>query len=311
MKAKTNKEKGFRLEKLAYRALMVLFLIVVLLGALAPMAEGTLLAGLTFNMFTISGLFLAALLVTEISGRIGPYLGLEGRKAVNNTYALIVDWLVSILCVFLFFIDLTRYNPKKNADPNQTPILLIHGYLHNSSGWSWFRYRLVKEGHNNVYTINLGAPIWSIEHYSKLVEEKAKEIMEWTGRDDLVLIGHSMGGIIASHFATHQTLGLKIKSVISLASPFQGTSRSEAGIGECAKQLAFGSEFLSNLYKKIQEAATIPFFHIGSENDPTIRPLFTAFVNGRPGRVYEKLGHMMYLFSDEVIDDVSDYLKAI
>jgi pimeloyl-ACP methyl ester carboxylesterase len=309
MKTIKNKGRGIRINILTHRALMVLFFFVVLTGAVTPLISHTLLAGFTSNMFTISGLFFAFLIFTEILGRAAPFFSEKTRKSLNVTYSLILDWLISFVCLFIFLVDLTRFNPKK-ADPNQTPILLIHGYLHNSSGWSYFRYRLLNEGFHNVFTINLGLPIWSIEHYAKLVDEKVKEISQATGRNDLILIGHSMGGIIASFWATQQTQGIQVKSVISLSSPFQGTKRAEVGIGECAKQLKIGSEFLQNLYQKIQQSQAIRFFHIGSESDTTIRPLFSAFVSGKPGKIYEKLGHMMYLFSDDVIDDVAEYLQA-
>ena len=307
---KQKKRKGLRISDLAHRCLIVLFWFVLTTAVLAPLAPTPLIAGLTTNMFTISGLFLALLIFTEACGKFGFLLGEKWSKTANITYSLILDWLISFVCVIIFLVDLTRYNPTKNTNPNQTPVLLIHGYLHNSSAWSYFRYRLLTEGHSNVYTINLGLPIWSIEHYAELIDEKVKEIAKCTGRNDIVLIGHSMGGIIASQWATTQTQKIHVKSVITLSSPFQGTKRADVGVGACAKQLKIGSKFLEQLYNKIQDASSTRFFHIGSESDTTIRPLFSAFVSGKPGKIYEKLGHMMYLFSDEVIDDVADYLEV-
>lgn len=299
----TKKRRGFRVSSFAHRAFTVLSLIFIVSATATDLVTEGLQAGL--DILTFNTIAILAWLSLETTGR---FINRFGKEAVAK-FGVFLDWLISFVCAIIYLFDLTKLNPKNSVDPDQTPILMVHGYLHNSSGWTYFLYRLRNEGYKNVFTINLGLTIYSMEHYADMIDQKAREIAEITGRDDLIIIAHSMGGMISSYWAANQN-HTKVTDIITLASPLQGTTKAESAMGECARQMQYGSEFANNLVKQIQENEEIRFYHLGSTCDPTVRPNSSAFIPGKPKKIFDNLGHVMFLFSDEVIDEVADYLAA-
>lgn len=182
------------------------------------------------------------------------------------------------------------------------PILMIHGYNHDSGAWYLHRQALADAGFGPVFVIDLGSASHSIEEYAQRVQIKAHKIAEMTGTKDLILIGFSMGGVVASYYALHLAAKEPIKGVITLGSPLEGTKMALFGRGQCAKQMHYGSEFMRTLKAKILANQTIPFWHIGSWADPAIRPPESAWVEGGRSRqiVIDDMGHLAMLYSNSI-----------
>lgn len=212
----------------------------------------------------------------------------------------ILSLLYVIPCAFiLFFYNLAKKNPK-TQDPNQVSILLIHGYLYRSGGWAYIRYHLRRAGHHNIYSLNLGSPFQSIEDYS----QKVKEQIERMGAKEIILIGHSMGGLIATYYDCAVAKPGSIKQVITLGSPLEGTSLAVIGFGKCASQMKPHSSFLKSLSTHHSET---PYLHIASDTDWIIRPWQAALFNSSQAshikrKVFDSIGHLQLLFSKRIVD---------
>lgn len=232
---------------------------------------------------------------------------------------LIVSYAKSItfeLISFIVFtltspINVTYFDPKPQKARGNSPILLVHGYLHNSASWLYFLYHLRNSDVGPVYTINLGSPFHSIEEYAEEVRKKAQKIAHETGRRDLVLVGHSMGGLVSAYYATHLAPDETVVSVMTIGSPLEGTKLARFGIGYCTKQMRYQSNFTRYLRERIMESQ-IPFFHIGSQTDLIIRPTSSAFVYGPNSSSYEfqSHGHIFYLYSNTVIDKILEFYRT-
>jgi len=76
------------------------------------------------------------------------------------------------------------------------PVLLLHGLFVNKASWFWFKYRLQRQGINNVVTMNLSS--WHNEEVlTELVAKKVDELRHQVGVNKINIVGHSMGGMIA------------------------------------------------------------------------------------------------------------------
>jgi pimeloyl-ACP methyl ester carboxylesterase len=140
------------------------------------------------------------------------------------------------------------------------PILLIHGYGGHSIQWvpiSWFYLKQF-----DIYTINISFN----SHLTLLninIENKITQIYEETGMK-VNLIGHSMGGLVASKYINHS----KVNNIITIATPFRGTPLLNYFKFEnnCINDIQKKSEFLNILHSNIQkEKKTIHCF--GSHYD--------------------------------------------
>ena len=69
------------------------------------------------------------------------------------------------------------------------------------------------------------------------------DVLAQTGADKLVLVGHSMGGLVCrDYLAIHG--GDKVDRLITLATPHQGSQLAALGLGANAREMEPGSGWL-------------------------------------------------------------------
>lgn len=224
---------------------------------------------------------------------------------------------------FAYLLEILSYLPllilrlfppplSKWSDPDQKgrPILFVHGYLHSSWVWIFFRKMVSRAGFGPLYFIDLSPPFAPLQHYVEQIAEMAEEIRKEEGRLDLTLVGHSMGGIAASLYALRFAPKGSISQVITLASPFHGTPVAKWGFGEGAFQLRPDSPLLQELREELA-SSSIPFFHLAAGADPIVIPGASALLNRSPSRelLLPQLGHVSLLFSPKAASQVIRWLS--
>jgi triacylglycerol esterase/lipase EstA (alpha/beta hydrolase family) len=228
------------------------------------------------------------------------------RILINYIKSAVSDLILLIVVFVTFPIDLTKKEKRKSGP---MPILLVHGYMHSSAAWLYVSYRLKKAGLGPIYTINLGSSSHTIEEYAAKIKEKANKITEQTGKHDLLLVGHSMGGLVCAYYALHMAPRNSIKGVITLGSPLEGTRMAFFGKGACAKQMRYQSYFTRKLTKNIACSEQIRFAHIWSRVDLMIRPAISA-MGDSPYSYCEEIegaGHLDFLYSPDAVSKVVAY----
>lgn len=200
--------------------------------------------------------------------------------------------------------------PIENVEQKGKPILLVHGYLHNASGWTRMLKRLSGQGIGPIYTINLGHPFLPLTEYAKRVEAKAKEIRRATGRDDLVLVGHSMGGVVSSLYATKLAKGGSVTDVFTLGSPLSGSRlASMLGVGPSGREMRPEAPLLAEIRSSMMANQTIRFYHAGSSADLLVSADSALSGSGKQLRVTD-LGHMGLLTSEKITDWIAGVLRS-
>jgi pimeloyl-ACP methyl ester carboxylesterase len=201
-------------------------------------------------------------------------------------------------------------NKETHGASEKTPILMVHGFLHNRSAWV-FQKKFLERHVGPIYTVNLGSPLHSIEQYAEMVQKTALRIQNETGRKDLVLIGHSMGGLVAATFADRFKEQGEIKGLVTLGSPFRGTRRAHIKIphiSKCLKQMEFDSPFTQQLQKKMSEFS-FPTLHVGSRVDGVVLPFQSSlpFRKNAVHCVFEDGGHNSPLISSDIAQRISQF----
>lgn len=210
----------------------------------------------------------------------------------------------------LFFAPFSLMKDKWTGKTSNKPILLIHGYCNYSSVWMFHIMHFLSADLGPVYTVDLGYPFDSIENYAQKVRAKVEKILAETGSDEVSIVGHSMGGLVASYYALNVAPDNQVKKVITLGTPFSGTKLAIFAMGKCGKQMRRGSEFVRNLQVQMQEAHNVGFYHVAAENDQIVVPYTSAIVkNSGENLIFDAMGHVGLLFSRKVNRELIQWLK--
>lgn len=255
--------------------------------------------------------FACLLLIFQLSRSLNIYLPKLLRRPLNYLCVAIDDFFAFITYIILFRSKCWHSISHGGLGKGKTPVLMIHGYKHDAGAWLWHQPRLVEEGCGPIFVIDLGSATHAIEEYAHRVQVKAEKIALETGTQDLILIGFSMGGVVASYYALHLAAEDSVKGVVTMASPLEGTRMALLGGGPCAAQMRFKAPFITELKAKIVSNQRIPFCHIGSSADPVIRPPTSAWqIGGYSDKiVFEDMGHLSMLYSNAISTALYSCLK--
>jgi triacylglycerol lipase len=187
-----------------------------------------------------------------------------------------------------------------------TPIVMIHGFLHNRSGFFVMRRALRRVGFAHLYDLNLSLIRHDIESMSGRLAERVEEVLAATGAERVHLIGHSLGGLVARHYAQGRGEEL-VDTVITLGTPHSGTIAANLGVGRIARQVRPGSAFLQRLDRGARPSH-VRWVAFWSNLDVLVVPpsrarLDHAALDAENVRIRD-LGHMSLLVSPDLIHEV-------
>ncbi len=224
--------------------------------------------------------------------------------------------------VYYFYLYKKRDNPFDVYDQsnNNTPIILVHGNHGNQTQFLYGKKQLLEAGYTNIFSFNYHNhhENFPIEQFVKKLQEKIQYVSSLLGTKEIILVAHSMGGLLSSYYAENlaQTDGITIKRVITIATPWQGSYLLKImppiALEKIHRfqQMNPGSSFLQELIEKKQ-----PFYrYIGilldqlvfypncfPTNDPQ-DPLYKTFYH---------LGHLGCLQSASVWKEVDRWIREV
>eukprot|EP01124_Arcella_intermedia_P027425 TRINITY_DN5367_c0_g1_i1.p1 TRINITY_DN5367_c0_g1~~TRINITY_DN5367_c0_g1_i1.p1 ORF type:complete len:284 (+),score=52.67 TRINITY_DN5367_c0_g1_i1:82-933(+) len=198
---------------------------------------------------------------------------------------------------------------KSNFDPllakPRVPILLLHGNDFNETEWIVGKCFLDRAPYGSVFTMNYDPGLVrhnqakGPEDYAMVeVKGKVEEILGKSGAEKVILIGHSMGGLVAAEYATRHKD--QVKCIISISTPWKGSPL--LGVFNClpcfsSKRYIYMTPDSEELRRIHQELAQLPaevgLYNICSTVDPMV-PGVSGLLPGLQEerlRVFGYLGH--------------------
>ena len=142
----------------------------------------------------------------------------------------------------MFYGWLVRDPAPARAD---IPVLLLHGVLCNAGVWMRMARYLARCGVGGLYSLSYGPPLASIEDFADQVDRKIDAIAMATGARTVMVVAHSMGGLVIRgmadterpevHTFVQPTIGFLIHQQTGVNQAFP-RPRSEARItGACMR----------------------------------------------------------------------------
>jgi pimeloyl-ACP methyl ester carboxylesterase len=201
---------------------------------------------------------------------------------------------------------------EPQQSPHDIPVVMLHGFFHNRSGFYVMRQHLHKAGFTKLYTFNYGVLTSNIEEIADAFAERIEEILLLTRREKVHIIGHSLGGLIARYYI--QALGgdQRVAKCVTMGTPHFGTLTAYLSVLPTAVQMRPGSEFLTKL-AALPVPRRVRWYSFYSRRDALVFPYKNALL---PEAEFDAInfnmddqGHLSFLLSPDVIDAVAEYLR--
>ena len=195
---------------------------------------------------------------------------------------------------------------ESNARP---PIILLHGLFQNRSCLFWLQYRLRAAGYQQVICIS--TPPWRdmetlTESLTKIVDELRIKLKV----EKVILIGHSMGGIIARNYVQNRGGAAHVQGMVTLGSPHHGSKLAPFALSPMGKTLLPGSKFMRQ-FNSVAWPNETQAVSIYTRYDNIVLPAESGKMNGAQSVELDGMGHTSLLFHPRSLQAVLGALDNI
>lgn len=269
----------------------------------APALVLVVLGGVGWVLFWQAVVIGLSMLQSRPAGSAGPWLkAVWGEfKAALLIFFWRMPWATSSPGVLM---------PTSPAEQGQSalPVLLVHGFLCNHRVWDKVTPALRQAGHP-VLALDLEPPFTSIDDFAPLIEHAVADLRAQTGADQVILVGHSMGGLaIRAWLRVHGSQ--QVAKIITLGSPHHGTRAPQWLSTHNGQQMAWRSAWLEAL----GHSETTPkrqLMHLAlTQHDNIVHPQRTQVLDGAAVTEFSGIGHLQMCLDDAVISWLLHQVKA-
>ncbi|HTZ43902.1 MAG TPA: alpha/beta fold hydrolase [Jatrophihabitans sp.] len=210
---------------------------------------------------------------------------------------------------------LTRGLITEDINAAGRPILLVHGIGDNRSAFSVLRRTLRRRGYGRISTVNYSPLTSDIRRAAADFERHVERTCALTGYDQVFVVGHSLGGIIARYYVQCRGGDERVHTLVTLGSPHSGTHLARlAPLVRVARQLAPGSELMRELAAPAPYCTT-RFVAVHSDRDEVVLPNRSARLD-HPDLSVTRLavhgvGHLALLVNGAVMHAVAGALAPL
>jgi len=191
--------------------------------------------------------------------------------------------------------------------PAALPVLLLHGIGCNAAVWTTMRRHLEAQGLGPVYALSYGPPFAAIETFAAQVAAKVAQIERDTGAAQVVIVAHSMGGLVARSYL--RAYGpAHVRRVVSIGTPYAGSRHAWLMSGAPLAQMRPGSAYLHALEALDANERAVPIVSIWSWHDSMVTPQTSSRL-GETDIVLSGVAHNALLGDPQVLAIVADQVR--
>ena len=169
------------------------------------------------------------------------------------------------------------------------PVLLLHGVLCNAGVWRRLTRYLASRGVPGIYSLSFGPPLASIELFADQTEAKIDAIRAATGARSVVIVTHSMGGLVARAYLRRYGTD-KVARLITIGAPHHGSVHAWMFPGTSLSQIRPGNPWLAALAREPLDPA-LRFVSLWSWHDSMVAPQLSSRLPGTIDVPLAGIGH--------------------
>jgi len=203
---------------------------------------------------------------------------------------------------------------RRSGRPHHdTPVLLVHGYGHNRSGWWVLDRHLRRAGFTSVHRLNYLPLNTGVPALAQRLSRRVEEVLALTGAPRLHIVAHSLGGILARWYVQELGGDRYVGTAVTLGSPHGGTATAYLAPERTARQLCPDSAVITRLAAGARPSP-VRWVAVYSDADLLVWPTSAAGLRapglGATNIEFHGIGHLSMLIDSRVVAVVTAELEA-
>jgi triacylglycerol esterase/lipase EstA (alpha/beta hydrolase family) len=197
--------------------------------------------------------------------------------------------------------------PDPPPAPAALPVLLVHGVLCNAGVWHPFARWAARQGIAPVYALSYGPPLASIELFAEQAAAKIDAILAATRARRVVVIAHSMGGLVLRAYLRRHG-GAKVARIVTVGTPHEGSVHAWMAAGTSLSQMRPGNPWLAGLGAPDGEDLP-PIVSIWSWHDSMVAPQTSSRIDFGDNIVLGGVAHNALLRDPQVFGLLAEEIQ--
>lgn len=253
-----------------------------------------------------------SLFLTSARNRSHPlFLAACGGHRTACLLRALVSSFLSLFCMFVT-IPLGLWplrRPPQPFRPGEPVVVCLHGLYHNASAFLAIRPALRRAGCPHVLALTYASFGASFETVAGNV---LAELRRQVPPDcPLVLVGHSLGGLLARELAAAPDVAGRVRAVVTLGSPHRGSRLAVLALGRLGRSLTPGHPLFAHL-DALPDPPSAVLTALVSPVDNMVLPL-DGLILPRPSWTMEAtvpVSHVALLYHPAVVARVAALVAA-
>lgn len=249
-----------------------------------------------------------------MSARTGSPTPPDYRIGVTARLRMLAEEFCASMLTTSWHMPRARAHTRIYRDSPAPPVLLIHGYGCNSGYWAPLAARLDAARISHA-TLDLEPLTGDIDDYAAGIEAGVQALLRASGAAQVVIVGHSMGGLAARAWMRRHG-SARVARLVTLGTPHHGTCLAAFGIGINAGQMrrmgVAGPEcaWLGALASGEEAATRARITSIFSHHDNIVAPQTSSELPGARNLAFGGIGHVALGRNSRVLAAVMDEIRS-
>jgi triacylglycerol lipase len=195
-----------------------------------------------------------------------------------------------------------------------TPILLAHGIIDNHTVFTLMRRQLLRRGFTRINTFSYSPLTLDVRSTAERLGTEIEALCEESGSDQIHVIGHSLGGLIARYYIQRLGGDQRVHTCVTLGTPHEGTVAARLLPWPLVKQVRPDSDLMAELAEPAPGCKT-RFVAFYSDVDQLIVPQRRARIRHPDLQAHNirisGVGHLSLPFHGEVVHQITAMLAQL
>lgn len=180
----------------------------------------------------------------------------------------------------------------------RSPVILIPGIV---AKWNFLENigdKISLKGHPTYIVPKLGYNLIDIPHSAKIV----REVIDKNGLQDVVIVGHSKGGLIGKYLMIHNNQDKRIKGLVAIATPFAGVPVVRTVPVKMFEEVSPESKLIKDMNNHTDVNSDIVTIYPVYDN--LVWDIMNCYLPGAKNIEIKESGHHKLLFNKDLIKKV-------